>query len=181
MRMGVMVALLRGVNVGGSSIVSMSDVRSVATACGYGDVRSYVQSGNLVFSTSSRSTKAVADCLREALAASTSVRPEVMVRTREELRQVVKDNPFLDRGATATQLHVVFIAGAAPASLEGVDLARFAPEEACVRGAHLYLHLPNGAGRSKLAAVLARRKGPAGTMRNWRTVIRLVELADSIG
>lgn len=179
--MGVMVALLRGVNVGGSSIVSMADVRSVATGCGYGDVRSYVQSGNLVFSTTSRSTQAVADRLRDALALATSVRPEVMVRTREELHQVVKDNPFLDRGAAATQLHVVFMAGAVPASLEGVDLATFAPEEAHVKGTHLYLHLPDGSGRSKLAAVLARRKGPAGTMRNWRTVTKLVELADGIG
>lgn len=178
--MTVMIALLRGVNVGGSALVSMADIRRVAAECGYGNVRTHLQSSNLVFTTPARSTAQVAETLRTAIAESTSVQPEVMVRTREELREIVAANPFLDRGAEPTQLHVVFMPGNRPALLGDIDLAPFAPEEAVAVGRELFMHLPGGIGRSKLAAALSRSQGLKGTQRNWRTVTKLVDMADGI-
>ncbi|HYI61785.1 MAG TPA: DUF1697 domain-containing protein [Acidimicrobiales bacterium] len=174
-----MVALLRGVNVGGRGTLAMADLRRVAEGCGHTDVRTYVQSGNLVFSTTSRSTRTVADGLRDAIAEATDVRPDVVVRTARELHRVIDDNPYADRDPEPTQLHVVFLPGTAKASLPGLDLDAFAPEHATARGQHLYLYLPDGAGRSKLATTLARGAGAEGTMRNWRTVTKLAEMADA--
>lgn len=178
--MTVMVALLRGVNVGGRTLVSMADVRRAAVDCGLADVRTYLQSGNVLFATDD-DADAVARRLRGALVAAAGVEPDVIVRTREELRRVVEENPYADRDPGPTQVHVVFVPGTAAASLPALDLASFAPEEASAVGRQVYLYLPGGAGRSKLAAVLARQKGPPGTMRNWRTVTALAGLADEIG
>ncbi len=178
--MAVMVALLRGVNVGGRSKLAMADLRNAATACGHERVRSYIQSGNLVFATSTTSTQAIADQLGEVIADRTQVRPEVMVRTRDELADVVARNPYVQRGDDAAHLHVVFASGEAEKSLAFIDLARYAPEEAAAVGRQLYLLLPSGMGRSKLAADLARVKGPSGTTRNWRTVTKLLEMADDV-
>lgn len=177
--MTVMVALLRGVNVGGRGSLAMADLRRVAEECGHTEVRTYVQSGNLVFSTRARSTRAVADGLRTAIAEATDVCPEVVVRTAAELHAVIDGNPFGHHEPGPTQLHVVFLAGTTKAALPDLDLSAFAPEEAVARGQQLYLYLPGGAGRSKLTAALARGSGGEGTMRNWRTVTKLAELADA--
>jgi uncharacterized protein (DUF1697 family) len=172
----VMVALLRGVNVGGRNTLAMADLRKIAEECGLGEVRTYIQSGNLVCTSVETSTEIVGDELRRAIAAHTDVRPNVIVRTRDELAAVVQQNPFARKDPA--HLHVVFIGGTDEASLGSVDAAAYAPEEAAVVGQHLYLYLPSGIGRSKLAADLARKSGPSGTTRNWRTVIKLLELAD---
>jgi uncharacterized protein (DUF1697 family) len=172
-----MVALLRGVNVGGKNKLAMADLRNIAEECGLGQVRTYIQSGNLVCTSVETSTEIVADELRRAIAEHTDVRPNVIVRTRDELAAVVQQNPFARRDQA--HLHVVFIGGSDDASLGPVDADAYAPEEAAVVGQHLYLYLPSGMGRSKLAADLARHGGSNATTRNWRTVISLLELADA--
>ena len=177
--MTVMVALLRGINVGGRTSLKMADLRRVAEDLGYGSVATYIQSGNLLLSTSDPAPQ-VADDLAAAVAASSSVAPAVMVRTRVQLAKVVAGNPFLGAGADPSHLHVTFTDGPARAGLAGIDLAAYAPEEAAAVGHHLYLHLPNGMGRSKLAIDLAKQKGPAGTTRSWRTTTKLLELAEAI-
>jgi len=175
-----MVALLRGVNVGGKGKLAMADLRSAATACGFQNVRTYIQSGNLVFTSPAPDTQAVAERLREVIAATTQVQPEVIVRTRHELADVVEQNPYVRRGEDAAHLHVVFAYSDVEASLRSEDLAGYVPEEATAVGRELYLFLPSGMGRSKLAVDLARRTGPSATTRNWRTVTKLLEMADEV-
>ena len=176
--MAVMVALLRGVNVGGKGKLAMADLRAAAEACGYENVRTYIQSGNLVFVAPPGSALVVAERLRETIADTTQVQPQVIVRTRDELAAVVEQNPYAQRGEDAAHLHVVFAGGEDEASLGSIDLAAYAPEEAAAVGRQLYLFLPSGMGRSKLAVDLARHTGPSGTTRNWRTVNKLMEMAD---
>lgn len=178
--MTVMVALLRGINVGGRASLAMADLRAVATELGYGDVATYIQSGNLVLSTSDPADRVAVD-LAAAIAAATSVAPALMVRTRSQLAKVVRGNPFLtgSHGADEAHQHVVFTDGPAKVALTGVDLAAFAPEEAVARGTELYLHLPGGVGRSKLAVAVGKQKGSVGTMRNWRTVTTLLAMAEA--
>jgi uncharacterized protein (DUF1697 family) len=177
--MTVMVALLRGVNVGGRTSLKMADLRRVAEDLGYEDVSTYIQSGNLLLSTSDPAAQ-VADDLASAIAASSSVAPAVMVRTRTQLAKVVAGNPFLAQGADPAHLHVTFTDGPAREGLARIDLAAYAPEDAAAAGDTLYLHLPNGIGRSKLASDLAKHKGTVGTTRNWRTTTKLLELAEAI-
>ena len=176
--MTVMVALLRGVNVGGKAKLTMADLRRAAAGSGCEDARTYIQSGNLVFSTPTADTGVVAGRLREAIADRSDVQPDVIVRTRDELASVVDRNPYVQRGEDTAHLHVVFTSGAADAILGSIDLSGYAPEEATAVGQQLYLFLPSGMGRSKLAAALARQKGPSSTTRNWRTVTKLLEMAD---
>ena len=177
--MTAMVALLRGVNVGGKTTLPMADLRRVAEGLGYDDVATYIQSGNLVFSTSDSAAK-VANDLAAAIAALGGVKPAVMVRTRTQLAKVVKENPFLRRGRDAAHCHVVFAEKGASGARRGLDLDVYAPEEAIASGKDLYLFLPGGVGRSKLAGDLAKSKAAVGTMRNWRTIAKLLEMAEAI-
>jgi uncharacterized protein (DUF1697 family) len=173
--------MLRGINVGGKAKLPMADLRRIVEGCGFEDVRTYIQSGNVVFSGSGRSSDAVAKRLQAAIADGSNVKPEVAVRSRAELAKVVDANPFLARGADAADLHVTFLCGntRSSAALGGLDLASYAPDEAIARNREVYLYLPNGLGRSKLAADLARRGKTEGTTRNWRTVTTLLDMADA--
>ncbi len=174
-----MVALLRGVNVGGRNRLAMADLRAIAAARGYERVRTYIQSGNLVLWAPEGAPEDVAARLEEAIAAQTGLASAVVVRTAHELASVVERNPYHKRGEDPSHLHVVFLNRAAEASIPLEDLDAYAPEEAVAIGREIYLFLPSGMGRSKLATDLARQKGPAGTTRNWRTVTTLLEMAMS--
>jgi len=175
-----MVVLVRGINVGGRSKLAMADLREIAEGCGFEQVRTYIQSGNLVCSTPETSSAAVAATLEKALAEATELQPAVMARTRDEWEAAIDANPFLQRGEDPAHLHVTFLATGDTASLGDFDVAAYAPEEAAVAGAELYLFLPTGMGRSKLAGDLAKRKGPPVTSRDWRTTVKLREMAQEM-
>ncbi len=174
--MPVVVALLRGVNVGGKGRLAMADLKQAVEGAGHEDVRTYIQSGNVVLRSSETSTSTLAAGLRRSIAAATGLDTDIFVRTLDELAAVVDANPF----PGSSDVHVVFTAEDPGPSLAGLDLAPYAPEEAVAIGPHVYLHLPGGIGRSRLAADLARRAGPAGTTRGWRTVVALLDLARQV-
>jgi len=175
--MNVYVALLRGINVGGRSALPMAQLRQVATECRFGAVRTYIQSGNLVF-TSPDPAAEVAARLEAAVAAAGGPAPRVALRTRDELAAVVAGNPYQELATDPKQLHVAFLVeGAEPVPLDGLELDRFAPEELTVVGREVYLYLPGGIGRSALAEALTRPRSTDATVRNWRTVTKLVDLA----
>ena len=178
--MTVMVALLRGINVGGKTSLKMDRLRQIAADLGYEDVATYIQSGNLLLTTS-KAAGAVGDELAAAIAADGGVAPAVIVRTRAQLAKVVDANPYAARGEDPAHLHVAFTDGPASRGLAGIDLAEYAPEDASAVGKELFLFLPNGMGRSRLATDLAKQKGAVGTTRSWRTVTKLLDLADAIG
>jgi len=140
-------------------------------------VSTYIQSGNLVLSTD-RGAAAVARELGAALATRVSTDVAVVVRTRRQLEQVVARNPYLGRGEDPAHLHVLFVAGAAAPALAPLDVPSYAPEDAIAIGSELFLLLPGGVGRSKLATDLGRQTGVVGTMRSWRTVTKLLALAE---
>jgi uncharacterized protein (DUF1697 family) len=169
------VALLRGVNVGGHNKLPMARLRELGAEIGE-DVQTYLQSGNLVL----RSTSKAADvraALEQRLAAELGKPATALVLNAAQLRRVRDANPFPDE-RDPRKLHVVFLVERPPAArLKAFDPAAWAPEELRVVGTTAYLHLPDGLGRSKLAAAVAKLLGVAGTARNWRTVEALVELA----
>jgi uncharacterized protein (DUF1697 family) len=172
------IALLRGVNVGGHGKLAMATLRRIAEDCGYTDVRTYIQSGNLVFRSTARGSVKVAATLRAAIVADTGFEPPVVVRTAAELRQVVDGNPFADRSPEAMQLHVQFFGPVDRLpDLGALELGAYAPEEVVIRGRDLFMYLPDGIGKSKLAVDLNRRAKGMGTARNWRTVTTLLDMA----
>ncbi|WNB84392.1 DUF1697 domain-containing protein [Cellulomonas sp. ATA003] len=168
----------------------MADLREAVRSLGHRDVATYVQSGNVVLTSDVDDPAVVAAGVARALADRTALSPDVVALTRADLAQVVVRNPFPDED-DGTRLHVVLVQGglgpggpAAVADAVARARAKGSPDDARVVDGVLYLHTPDGLGRSELAAQLTRRAvvdasgGPA-TTRNWRTVTRLLELLDA--
>jgi uncharacterized protein (DUF1697 family) len=180
------IALLRGINVGGKSKLAMADLRQAVSALGHTEVATYIQSGNLVFTPAPGSDPAtLAADLEHAIAALGGVSPRVVVLTREQLARVVRDNPYPDE-ANPRAVHAIFLADKPAPELATVvaDAQRRAAgkgsrDTATLVGRTLFLHTPDGLGRSKLAAELtagSARDGSVGTARNWATVTKLLAM-----
>jgi uncharacterized protein (DUF1697 family) len=176
MRRVVYVALLRGINVGGKTKIAMAALRDTCASVGCEDVVTYIQSGNVVLKSTLTAEK-LRTALEEAIAKDFGFNPAVMIRTAKELSAVVERNPYPD--ADDKTVHVGFLHAAPNAAtkkcLAAIDCA---PEELTVVGRDIYLHLPNGMGRAALPVQLERCLRPTPiTVRNWRTVTKLVELS----
>lgn len=173
------VSLLRGINVSGRNRIPLADLRALYEAQGHHDVSTYVQSGNVVSTTSTRSAAAVARAIERAIADDLGLDVAVLVRTPADLARVLAGNPFVSRSADATKHHVTFLAG--PATLTKVDALdgdAFSPDRFAVRGHEVYVSCPGGYGRTKINnAWFERKLGVAATTRNWKTVTQLAELA----
>jgi uncharacterized protein (DUF1697 family) len=181
------VALLRGINLGGHKKVAMADLREVVASLGHADVATYIQSGNVVFSARDSDTEALAAALEEAIAARLGVRSRVVVLSRDELARVARDNPYPDE-PNHKALHAIFLSGEpGPEVAERVAAAqqqvaeRGSRDTAQVIGRTIFLHTPDGYGRSDLAAALvklgqAKSDTVTGTARNWATVTRLLAM-----
>jgi len=172
------VALLRGINVGGHTGVAMADVRRVFAGLGHAAVQTYLQSGNVVFAAPGTDSSRLAADVEARIARDLGQRVTVLVRASNELARIVAANPFLDRTADGTKLHVTFLADA-PDRERAAGLAAPAGEsdELALDGREVYLHCPNGYGRTRLNnAYFERRLGVAATTRNWKTVTKLREL-----
>jgi uncharacterized protein (DUF1697 family) len=173
------VALLRGINVGGKNALPMKDLERLFADAGCTEVRTYIQSGNVIFQ-APRSASGIADKITAAIEKRFGFRIPVILRTSEQLRQTIRDNPFLGVGIDTRWLHVYFLAG--PPDAGGIallDPARSAPDAFHVRGQEIYLHLPNGMGRSKLTnAYFDSKLSTTCTARNWATVLKLSEMME---
>ncbi|MEU3922361.1 DUF1697 domain-containing protein [Streptomyces sp. NPDC029004] len=173
-------ALLRGINVGGHKKVPMAELRELLTELGHGDVATYLQSGNAVFSSASDDEQALATALERAIQQRFGFGVDCLVRSGPYLRAVVDDCPFPAAELEGKQLHVTYFSQpVGPERLASIDAAAFLPEEFRLGDRALYLYAPNGLGRSKLAEALGRPslfKGIVATSRNWNTVVKLAEL-----
>lgn len=178
-------ALLRGINVGGRNKVAMAELRELATGLGHRDVATYIQSGNLVFSSDQLDAARLADALEAQIADQLGVRPAVVVLSGAQLAQVIADNPF-PAETNPKCLHAVFRRDevdqdgvAAVAALVQRAKQAGSRDEAAIVGRTVYLRTPDGLGRSELAAQLARsRVQSTGTARNWATVTKLMSMLE---
>jgi uncharacterized protein (DUF1697 family) len=170
-------ALLRAVNLGSRNRVPMAELRERLTALGLDDVATHLQSGNVVFRTS-RGAKDVAAAIEQEIADAFGVRSTVILRTAAQLKKVAGSNPFAGDEPDPKKLLVVFLEAAPGAKATAkLDPDRSPGDRFSVKRRELYLHLPNGFGRSKLTIdYLEKTLGTKGTGRNWATVTRLVEL-----
>jgi uncharacterized protein (DUF1697 family) len=178
------VALLRGINVGGRNKVAMADLRRVTASLGHTEVATYIQSGNVVFTSPEASVISLADALEQEIARCLAVQPVVVVLSQVSLARVITDNPF-PQETNPRCLHAVFRreemtpgAIAAIAAAQQAARAKGSRDEVIIVGRTLFLRTPDGLGRSELAVQLARSGQAAGTARNWATVTRLMAMLD---
>lgn len=173
------VALLRGINVGGKNKMPMKDLAGIFESAGCTDVRTYIQSGNVVFGASAAVARKVSATATEVIRERVGPDIPVIIRTGAELRGVVRSNPFVKAGLDPGSLHVAFLATKPSVKrVRGLDPNRSPGDSFQLRGRDLYLHLPNGVARSKLNnAWIDNQLATTSTIRNWRTVLKLVEMA----
>jgi len=172
------VALLRAVNVSGQSKIPMADLRARLEAAGFGDVRTYVQSGNVVFAAQGDEPSEHAAAIHRLIERQFGHDVGVLVLTAAELAQAAAVNPFLASGTDEKALHVTFLF--APAGVDGLggrELPAHDGERVQRAGPVIYLYLPHGYGRTRLNnAYFERALGTSATTRNWRTVLALVAM-----
>jgi uncharacterized protein (DUF1697 family) len=175
------VALLRGVNLGARNKLPMADLRALFADLGHEDVATYVQSGNVVFKSEVGNATELTKTIERRITRDLGLSITVVVRTKGQLARVAADNPFAASETEPTKLHVTFLATApSRAHVSELEASKFAPDEFRLVGKEIYLHTPQGYGRTKLSgAYFEKQLGVAATTRNWRTVTRLAELASA--
>jgi uncharacterized protein (DUF1697 family) len=172
------IALLRGINLGARNRVSMPELRELLTGLGHEDVRTLLQSGNVVL-TSDETGEKLEQALEAAIAAELGVESRVVVRTARELAAVVRRDPLAGVADDPKRYQVSFLSAKPKAAVvRALEAADVAPEQVVVSGREIYAWHPAGIQRSPLAKLLTDRKlGVTATARNWNTVMKLLELA----
>lgn len=181
--MPVIISLLRAVNVAGHNKVKMDALRELYQSLGLRGAQSYVQSGNLVFRTDAKDLARLQKRIEDAIEASFGFRAGVMLRSSDELKDVVRRNPFAKRsGIEPNRLVVSFLtAEPGPESKQKIAQIKVGPEELHLDGRELYIYYAGGMGTSKLTpAVIERTLKVSGTGRNWNTVTKLLEMAEKL-
>lgn len=172
------VALFRGINVGGKHSLPMQALREILAACGCEDVQTYIQSGNAVFSSAVAASE-LAATIKHAIEERFGFAPQVLLLTVDRFVAIAEANPFIDAESSPKCLHVSFLTERPGApNLDALDDLKAESEHFLLKGDAFYLYAPDGIGRSKLAAKVEKHLGVATTSRNWRTVSKIIELAN---
>ena len=174
------VALLRGINVGGVR-VPMVDLRSLLAREDLGDIRTHLQSGNVIVTPPTDDSSAIAGVIEKAIQEGLGLSIRVIVRDRDQMARTVASNPFLGPDANPTLLHAVFLESEpAPDRVAALDPERSPQDRFSVLGNEILVQYgPAGSGRSSLGlSYFEKILGVAGTARNWNTVTRLHEMLE---
>jgi uncharacterized protein (DUF1697 family) len=172
------IVMLRGVNLGPNRRVPMAELRTLLSGAGYEDVRTYVQSGNVVLSSSAQASELERECAR-LISERFGFDVPVVVRTRDQLAKIVARNPLGDVAENHKRYQVSFLSEELDAETVGRlhDLV-VVPEALVIDGREVFAWHPEGVARSKLWNGLANKSlGVTGTARNWTTVTTLLEMA----
>lgn len=175
--------MLRGVNVGGHNKVNMSALRVLFESLKFEDPRTYVQSGNVIFRAKEKISPALAKKIQNAIEREFGCRPEVILRTTDELRKAIAATPFESRRKLEPgKILVTFLDGEPGPEAHSFMLSlKSHPEELHLKGRELYIYFPNGAGRSKLPwSSLAKHFKTVGTARNWNSVTKILAIAEEL-
>ena len=173
------VALLRSVNVAGHGRIAMDQLRASFDALGYTDVTTYIQTGNVLFTTGSKSQTGISSAIEERLDEDFGGSPAVLLRSVADFGRVASSSPYAKAGADTGRHHVTFLATSpSRAALDGLRLPPSGRDELGVDGKEVYVHTPDGYANTKYTGTfLERRLGVVSTTRNWNTVTKLGALA----
>ncbi len=178
--MPIYVAMLRGINVSGQKIIKMEKLRASFEALGFRHVRTYVQSGNVIFEITKTSSDNLSKSIEEKILSDYGFSVPLILKTSDEMKRIVTDNPFLkEKGIDSSKLHLTFLPELpAKADLGKLDALDALPDQFSVKGREVYLYCPNGYGRTKLSnTALERLLSVEATTRNWKTVNTLAEMS----
>ncbi|HEY9854382.1 MAG TPA: DUF1697 domain-containing protein [Stenomitos sp.] len=175
------IGLLRGINVGGKNKLPMADLSRMCRDIGCQDVQTYIQSGNVVFRAAAGQDRELAERLSARILEEKGLRVPLVIRTRAEFETVVPANPFLAAGADPDTILVMFLAASpTPEALQSLDPERSPGDRFQVVGREIYCQFGNGLRDTKLTNdYFDRRLKTTSTGRNWRTVLKLLELAST--
>jgi uncharacterized protein (DUF1697 family) len=176
------IALLRGVNVG-SNMLKMVHLREIFTELGFGEVQTYLQSGNVLLSAKGASAQ-LAAMIEKRVSEATRLPVSVIIRTPAQLQRVIAGNPFATAAGLAPKtVHVTFLAGQTPkGAAAGIGKLQSGRDRWRADGSEIYLWCPDGYGRTKLNnTALERVLGVRATTRNWSTVTALHAMAIGVG
>ncbi len=170
------IVLFRGINVGGNNILPMKSLKDLLEALGCKNVKTYIQSGNVVLETKEANSAKLAQQIGLKIEEEFGFNPKVLLLELNDFYEVINNNPF--DTSVGKALHV-FISGSIPESpdLEKINELKSATEEYKLVDNKFYLYAPDGIGRSKLAAKVEQCLGVDVTARNWNTISKLAELA----
>jgi len=174
------ISMLRGINVGGQKPMKMDRVRELFAALGFEQVRTYVQSGNVVFKATKRSPADLSRKIEERILSEFGFSVPVISKTAEEIGSAIQNNPFLrEKGIDLAKLHVTFLSQApSGTALQKLDALGPEPDRFHARGKEIYLFCPNGYSSSRLTNnVLEKLLSVRATTRNWNTVNQLYRIA----
>lgn len=181
--MTVLISMLRGINVGGHAKIKMDALRTLYSSLKFENPQSYVQSGNVIFQTEERDLDKIAKRIQQAIEKQFACCPEIMLRSLDELRSVVKKNPFAKRSDVEPNKLLVSFLLADPGIQARKTLLgqKFAPEELHAVGKQLYIYFPNGVGKSKLPwRSIDKILHTPSTGRNWNSVTKMLEIAEKM-
>ncbi|HXY00172.1 MAG TPA: DUF1697 domain-containing protein [Candidatus Limnocylindrales bacterium] len=182
--MPVIICLLRGVNIGGHHKIKMDVLRGICESLDFKDVQTLLQSGNVAFRARERNLPRISTQIQDGIERKAGFRPDVIVRTLPELRDVIARNPFAKRrGIESNKFGVGFLGGLPTnEARESLLKLKIAPEEVHLDGRELYVYFTNGMARPSFSpSVIERALKTSSTMRNWNTVTKLLELAEKLG
>jgi uncharacterized protein (DUF1697 family) len=169
------ILLLRGVNVGGTGLLPMKELSAMLEAMGYEDVRTYIQSGNVVFRSKKTLTSKAANEISKTIKKKKSFEPKAMILIEQELLAAIKANPFdVDAGKA---LHLFFLdSPSIKPDIALLESVKSSTEQYKLIKKVFYLYAPDGVGKSKLATKVEKALGVSTTARNWNTVSKLAEM-----
>lgn len=181
--MAAYIAMLRGINVSGQKAVRMERLRESCGALGFRSIQTYVQSGNIVFVEGKKSAASLSKSISQAILRDFGFQVPVLVRTSEEMRDVIERNPFLgERGVDPSKLYVTFLSEApSPKVLKNVQRLSSEPDQFHMERKEVYLYCPGGYGRTKLSnSAFEKALSVRATTRNWKSVNTLFEMASKL-
>jgi uncharacterized protein (DUF1697 family) len=177
--MATYVAMLRGINVGPGKIVKMERLRALFGVLGFDDVRTYVQSGNVVFESEQKSPTGLSNKIEEKIQRDFGFTVPVLVKTSKEIEQIVSDNPLVkEKGIDRSKLHITFLSDAPPkTAVKALEPLATGRERFRILNRAIYLYCPDGYGNTKLSNnAIEKKLSVVATTRNWRTVNALLEM-----
>ncbi len=175
------ISILRGINVSGHKLIKMKTLQEMYESLGFRKVKTYIQSGNVVFCAESEEVKSLEKMITEAIMKSFGFEVPVIVIEKDEMTEISVSNRFIsERGEDILKLHVTFLSDEPGKKLiDDLPHEEYLPDEFYVKGKSVYLFCPNGYGNTKLSNNFFEKKLKVqATTRNWKTVLELVKMSE---
>jgi len=177
------ITILRGINVSGKNMIKMPELTALFEALGFIKVKTYIQSGNIVFQYSKKKAEELQKLIQQKIEERFGLKVPAMVKTKDEIEKAISENPFIAKtNVDVSKLHVTFLSEVPQqADIDKINVEQYKPDEFIIVGSNIYLYCPSGYGNTKLNNNFFESKlKVVATTRNWKTVNELLNIATTI-